>query len=116
MISKKFRLNEKELGKVLRKKKPFFSYSLIANTFPNPLWHNRCAILLSGKQTKWSVNRNYFRRTLYDMSAPYLADSGLDIVFVAKKWTVYNYKDAQQVAEFKRDIIFLWKTILKKNS
>ena len=52
MISKLYRLNEKELRKVLSKKKPFFSYTLIANTFPNALDHARCAILLSGKQAK----------------------------------------------------------------
>ncbi len=51
MISKKYRLTEYELRKVLQKKKPFFSYGLIANTLANKLGHARIGIIFSGKQT-----------------------------------------------------------------
>ena len=116
MISKLYRLNEKELRKVLSKKKPFFSYTLIANTFPNALDHGRCAILLSGKQAKWSVNRNHFRRYFYNISRQYIGEHSFDVVFVPKKWTIYNYKDPGKKEEFARDIHFLWKQITNKKN
>lgn len=85
MISKKYRLNEHELRKVLSKKKPFFSYGIVANTIPNRLGYCRCAILLSGKQAKGSVNRNFFRRLTYDLARSSLDQASLDVVFILKK-------------------------------
>lgn len=72
MIAKQYRLTERELGKVLSKRKPFFSYMFVANALPNTLWHGRCAILLSSKVARGSVNRNFWRRRFYDISLPYL--------------------------------------------
>lgn len=49
MIAKEYRLTEREVRKVLSRKKPFFSYVFIANVLENKLEHGRCGILLSGK-------------------------------------------------------------------
>lgn len=37
MIAKKYRLQEREVKKVLHKGKPFFSYSIVFNVIPNKL-------------------------------------------------------------------------------
>lgn len=52
MISKKYRLTERELRKVLARKKPFFSYMFIANVSANKEICGRSGILLSGKCAK----------------------------------------------------------------
>gem|GEM_PF-6120195 len=46
MISKQFRLSERQVKKVLAKSKPFFSYGLVLNKTPNKLDHNRYAIVI----------------------------------------------------------------------
>lgn len=84
MIAKKYRLSEREIRKVFREKRPFFSYMLIANVQKNTLGYSRFGILLSGKVTPGSVNRNTFRRIFYDMSHD-LLHAGYDIVVVVKK-------------------------------
>ena len=73
MIAKKYRLAEKEVKKVLSRRKPFFANGMVANVLPNTLGYARVAIVLGGKQAPGSVNRNYFRRRTYDLSAPFLA-------------------------------------------
>ncbi len=113
MIAKKNRLTEYQLRKVLARKKPFFSYMFIANILQNKEKIGRAGILLSGKCTKWSVNRNFWRRKFYDLSLPYLEQWDCDIVFVPKKWIALNYKDSLQFAEFEKNITFLYKTIQK---
>lgn len=111
MISKEYRLTENEFRKVLARKKPFFSYVWIANTMENRSSHGRCAILLSWKCTKWSVNRNYWRRKFYDISRTCLDTIPLDVVLVPKKWTILDYKNQQHIAEFEKNILFLYKKI-----
>lgn len=111
MISKEYRLTEHELRKVLARKKPFFSYVWIANTMENKSSHWRCGILLSSKCTKWSVNRNYWRRKFYDLSRSNLEKLSLDIVLVPKKWTILDYKNAEHIAEFEKNIQFLYRKI-----
>lgn len=85
MIAKVFRLTESDVGKVLKRKKPFFSYSIVANVTKNQLAHARFGIILSGKVTKTSVDRNFYRRLFYETARPYIERDGMDIVFVAKK-------------------------------
>ena len=111
MISKEYRLTEHELRKVLNRKKPFFSYVWIANTMENKASHGRCGILLSSKCTKGSVNRNYWRRKFYDISLPSLGTICMDIVLVPKKWTVLDYKNSEHIAEFEKNIAFLYRKI-----
>lgn len=84
MIAKKYRLSERELRRVFREKKPFFSSVLIANVQKNSLTYSRLGILLSSKITPGSVNRNTFRRIFYRFSREVLP-LGYDIVFVVKK-------------------------------
>ena len=52
MIKKIYRLKENEIKKVLKFKKPFFSYNLVANFIPNKLPYSRFAIFLSSKHAK----------------------------------------------------------------
>jgi hypothetical protein len=52
MISKEYRLTERQIRKVLVRKKPFFSYVFVANIVENKLQHGRCGILLSSKCSK----------------------------------------------------------------
>lgn len=111
MISKEYRLSENEVRKVLNKKKPFFSYVWIANTFTNKGTHGRCGILLSSKCTKWSVNRNFWRRRFYDLSLPSLTSLPVDVVLVAKKWTILDYRNPLHLVEFEKNIQFLYKKI-----
>ncbi len=85
MIAKRYRLKEAQIGKVLRRKKPFFSSILVANVAQNRLEYPRFALILSGKVAKTSVDRNFFRRMLYDICGEYLGNVSGDIVFVAKK-------------------------------
>ncbi len=72
MIAKHYRLKENEVKKVLAKRKPFFSHHMVANVFPNNTSHARIGIVLSGKQTRGSVNRNTYRRLIYDTAGTYL--------------------------------------------
>ena len=111
MISKEYRLTERELRKVLSRKKPFFSYIFIANTLTNKAPHGRCGILLSSKCAKGSVNRNFWRRMFYDMSLSTLLRINMDVVVVPKKWTVLDHKNQETIAEFQKNILFLYKKI-----
>lgn len=85
MIAKQYRLKESQIGKVLRYKKPFFSNMLVANVAQNRLEYPRFALILSGKVAKTSVDRNFYRRMLYDICGEFLGKISGDIVFVAKK-------------------------------
>lgn len=89
MIAKKYRLTEREVRKVLSRRKPFFSYMFIANILENHEENHRVAILLSGKVARGSVNRNFWRRHFYDISLPLISEKPTekhyDIVFVPKK-------------------------------
>jgi ribonuclease P protein component len=85
MIAKEYRLTEREVRKVLSRRRPFFSYMFIANILENKTTHGHLGILLSSKVARGSVNRNFWRRRFYDISLPYVEDLPLDIVLVPKK-------------------------------
>ena len=85
MIEKRYRLDEEELRKVLRMRKPFFSYTLVANICVNKLGHARFGIVFSGKQARTSISRNFYRRLFYETTRPFIDAFSLDIVFVPKK-------------------------------
>jgi ribonuclease P protein component len=111
MIAKKYRLTENEVKKVLKKKKPFFAYGVVANVVPNGLGHARVAMILSGAQTRWSVNRNTLRRRIYDLSSPYIVGLSVDIVYMFKKKTLLDSKDRTLMTEIEKDIPFLMRKI-----
>jgi len=114
MIKKIFRLKENEIKKVLKYKKPFFSYWFIANVVPNRLSYSRFAIFFSSKNTKTSICRNYFRRLFYDNCSVNIWAWNFDIVFVPKKWKIFDKKDKTIIFEFEKDIKFLFKKIFNK--
>ena len=111
MIKKQFRLSEKEVKKVLKYKKPFFSYWLIGNVASNKLGFSRFAILLSWKNTKTSVCRNFFRRKFYDLSMDFIEKWSFDILIVPKKWKIFDKTNKEDILEFEKDILFLFKKI-----
>lgn len=117
MIKKIFRLNERQVKKVLKSKKPFFAYWVVSNTIPNTFWYNRFAIILWWKSVKNSVERNYFRRFFFDLLKNYIfkiPNNWLDIVFVVKKQNKLDKKNSQGIKDFEKDILFLLKNILWK--
>ncbi len=111
MIAKLFRLTESDVGKVLKRKKPFFSYTLVANVTKNQLAHARFGIILSGKVTKTSVDRNFYRRMFFELARPYIEKSTFDIVLVVKKGNVLTRKNPEHIANFEKEVTFLLKKI-----
>jgi ribonuclease P protein component len=113
MIKKKYRLKECDVRKVLKWNKPFFSYWLIANMKKNFLGYSRFCIALSTKNTKTSINRNFFRRRFYDISRNYILKWWYDFVFIPKKWKTFDQKNWTQITDFDKDINFILKNTLK---
>jgi ribonuclease P protein component len=112
MIKKDRRLIEREIRKVLKFKKPFFSYSVIANVAVNREGKPRFAAIFSGKSVTGSVSRNFFRRRAYDLARPYLdIPTSLDIVLVPKKGQPLDLRDPEAVAAFERDVRELYRKI-----
>jgi ribonuclease P protein component len=108
VISKKNRLTEKEVKKVLTKWKPFFSYWIVLNYLKNNSALNRFAIVIWWKSVKTNVSRNYFRRTYYDIVSTNLeAEKWIDFVFVVKKQIKLDKNDETSIISFKKDINFL---------
>ena len=71
MIAKKYRLKEREVKKVLRKGKPFFSYTIVCNRLKTPSPGSRFAIVLGKKSIPNNVIRNMYRRIFYRETAKY---------------------------------------------
>lgn len=114
MIKKIYRLKENEIKKVLKYKKPFFSYNLIANIANNNLPYSRFALFLSGKHVKTAISRNYFRRLFYNNTQNYLDKWSFDIVVIPKKWKIFDKKDKAIILEFENDLQFMFKKIFTK--
>ena len=108
MISKKNRLSEREVKKVLTRWKPFFSYGIVLNYLKNNLEKNRYAIVIWWKSVKTNVARVFFRRTYYDIVSDKLeANKWIDFVFVVKKQTKLDKTNKESILTFKKDIKFL---------
>lgn len=86
----------------------------IANTLESKREHGRIGILLSSKVARGSVNRNFWRRRFYDLSLESIETLSLDIVLVPKKGTILDHKNETHLAEFKKNIQFLYKSIKNK--
>ena len=115
MISKKNRLSEREVKKVLGKWKPFFSYWIVLNYLKNNLNINRYAIVIWWKSVKTNVSRNFFRRKYYDLVSKYSLEKTknlevnkwIDYVLVVKKQTKLDKNDLMNIESFKKDVKFL---------
>ena len=114
MISKKYRLKEREVKKVLKKWKPFFSYGIVLNYVKNKVVCNRFAIVIWAKSVLNNVQRNFFRRRFYDEIAKSALFSfennekqGYDFIFVVKKQTKLDKNNTEVLKKFKSDIKFL---------
>ncbi len=112
MISKDRRLVEREIRKVLKYKKPFFSYSLVANVASNRAGFPRFAAIFSGKSVVCGVSRNFFRRRAYDLARPYLENKlSSDVVLVPKKGKPLDHRNPEAVKTFEDDVRHLYKKI-----
>jgi len=108
VISKKNRLSEREVRKVLTRWKPFFSYWIVLNYMKNNSEKNRFAIVIWWKSVKTNVERVFFRRTYYDIvSDKLISNKWIDYVFVVKKQTKLDKKNKDSILNFKKDIKFL---------
>jgi len=108
MISKKYRLTEREVKRVLHKWKPFFSYGIVLNSCKNKEWHNRFAIVLWWKSVNSNVERNFFRRKFYDIVSSFnFKHEWIDFVFVVKKKTKFDKKSLESILWFEKDLMFL---------
>lgn len=119
MISKLYRLKENEVKKVLQKRsKPFFSYSLVLNSFKNKQNHNRFAIVIWSKSVNSGVSRNFFRRLFYeelrkDISKP-KGNVFYDFVVLIKKETILDKRDEKTIIDFKKDLNFVFTNFFKE--
>ncbi len=120
MIAKKFRLQEKEVKKVLHRWKPFFAYGVVLNKTFNKQWYNRFAIVVWWKSVNTNVTRVFFRRKFYDiiksskLFSPLLNKEGIkgwSFVFVVKKQTKLDRKDKMAIKSFEKDLNFLIKKV-----
>jgi len=117
MIKKIYRLKEREVKKVLKYSKPFFSYGIVLNVSKNKLNHNRFAIVLGSKSVKSWVERNYFRRRFYDFvfqnnlikKSLHFWEWFYDLVFVIKKQTKLDKREQKSINSFVKDLTFLMK-------
>ena len=114
MIKKQFRLNEKEVKKVLKLWKPFFSYWVVLNKIKSKLDYNRFAIVIWAKSVNSNVTRNYCRRKFYDLVTTELElkwKTWYDIVFVVKKKMKLDVRSEETIKAFEKDLSFLIKKI-----
>ncbi len=122
MISKIYRLKEKDVKKVLKLWKPFFSYCIVLNYIKNNFWYNRYAIIISWKSVSWSVERNFFRRRFYKLIIDFQKISNntwkstnqkiwYDLVFLIKKQTKLEKNNFESIKSFDNNINFLIKNI-----
>lgn len=112
MIKKKFRLNERDVKRVLQKWKPFFSYNIVLNRQKNKFEYNRFAIVISAKSVKTNVERNFFRRRFYDfISSKNISQNWIDFVFVVKTKFKLDKKNQANLDSFYKDLNFLMNKI-----
>ena len=112
MIAKKYRLSEREVGKVLRTGKPFFSYGIVLNYVKNKYDYNRFAIVIGKKSVVNNVIRTTARRRFYDSVTEYIPCKWYyDLVFVVKKQTKLEIQDSEKLQIFQKEILFLLKKI-----
>jgi len=99
--------------KVLQKWKPFFSYNIVLNSLPNKRSHHRFAIVIGSKSVRTNVERNFFRRSFYDLVSDHCGkkENWTDFVFVVKKKTKLDKRIDTSISSFEKDIHFLMKKV-----
>ena len=97
----------------MKLRKAFFSAGWIANMSSNRLGYNRFAIFFSGKNTKTSISRNFFRRTFYNLAKVAENHGSFDTVFVPKKGKTFDKSNKADIVAFENDITYLLRTIQK---
>jgi len=111
MIKKIYRLKERDVKKVLKRWKPFFSYWIVLNQIKNKLDFNRFSIVIWSKSVNTNVTRNFFRRRFYDIAINNISinneENGHDYTFVVKKQTKLNMKNEESLYNYIKDINFL---------
>lgn len=111
MISKIYRLNTKEVKRVLQKWKPFFSYGIVLNKVWNKSSINRLGVVIWGKSVNSNVTRNFFRRRFFNNISLLINDNNIinwiDYVFVIKKQMKLDKKDFKSINAFDKDLNFL---------
>ena len=108
MISKKNRLSEREVKKVLTRWKPFFSYGIVLNYLRNNSELNRYWIVIWWKSVDTNIARVFFRRMYYNLVSSSLeSKKWIDFVLVVKKQTKLDKNDEKSILSFKKDIKFL---------
>lgn len=114
MISKKYRLKEREVKKVLNKGKPFFSYTLVLNVFPHKLSYDSYAIVISGKSVPNNIVRNRYRRIFYEFCKTRQSKTFWNIVCVVKTKTKLQAGLSHEKA-FIQELSYLFDKKLWKN-
>ncbi len=99
----------------MQKGKPFFSYSIVFNRFPNRLWHSRFSIIISGKSVPNAVVRNIYRRMFYETSRPYIQKNLGDIACVIKTKTKLT-QNPVDISKIQGEILYLFENKLWKNT
>lgn len=115
MLAKKYRLQEREVKKVLHKGKPFFSYGIVFNVIPNRLAHSRFAIVIGWKSVPNNVVRNNYRRLYYDIAAAHIEKKYGDVVCVVKKKTKLEHTP-ESYKNISSEICYLFDKKLWKNT
>lgn len=83
-LSKKYRLNRKDLERVLDKGKTVKNSFFFIRFLKNEIGHGRAAVLVATKVSRKSTVRNYLRRIMIGtVGASSLLKKPLDAVFVA---------------------------------
>jgi len=112
MLQKIYRLNEKEVKKVLMQKKPFFSYWVVLNTHTSKSGFWKFAIVIGSKSVINNVHRVFFRRLFYSIiEQKYSQITAWDFVFVVKKIFFLIKKILKVEKVLKKIFYFYWKNI-----
>jgi len=119
MIKKIYRLKEKDVKKVLKFWKPFFSYWIVLNKVLNKLPYSRFSLVLGSKVVNTNITRNFFRRRYYNYIDDVIKANSLkknyDVTLVVKKKIKLDMKDKSSLFSFDKDLRFLIKKWLINN-
>lgn len=117
MLSKKYRMKEREVKLAMKRGKPIFGTFFTCIVFPNRYTQNhRLAIVAGNKHTKSAVLRNAYRRSIYTASKELIETPTwrkYDIVLITKKGVkiTKEFLDAQ---EYKKEVTVTLQKLTQK--